>query len=282
MAIDVPAARQFVYLSARLLDRHRMAALLDDAPVDPILKALAAYRNPDGGYGHALEPDVRGPNSETTSTLHALEILDEVGALNHPLAAVADWVTGVADTDGGVPFALATSAGYPMAPWMAPVGGSHLTFGLAALLAAAGDDSTWLRTATHWCWRHTENVEHLAGYTLKYALTFLDRVADADRAARVIETLRPLVRPDGSVPVQGGTPDEALSALTLSPHPGSRSRALFTAEQIEHGLDALEAAQQDDGGWLFDWTAWAPAQSTEWRGLVTLRALQTLRAHGRI
>ncbi|WP_395310493.1 hypothetical protein V4U86_06665 [Mycobacterium sp. AMU20-3851] len=282
MAIDGPAARRFVYLSARLLDRHRMAALLDDAPVEPILKALAAYRNPDGGYGHALEPDVRGPNSETTSTLHALEILDEIGALSHPLAAVSDWVTAVADPDGGVPFALRTSAGYPMAPWMAPVGGSHLTFGLAGLLGAAGDDSTWLRTATHWCWRRTEDVDNLGGYTLKFALAFLDRAADADRAARVIETLRPLVRADGSVPVQGGTPDEALSALTLSPQPGLRSRALFSTEQIETGLDALEAGQQDDGGWLFDWSAWAPAQSTEWRGLVTLRALQTLRANGRI
>ncbi|MCV7169729.1 hypothetical protein H7I41_07310, partial [Mycobacterium manitobense] len=66
------------------------------------------------------------------------------------------------------------------------------------------------------------------------------------------------------------------------PQPGLRSRALFSTEQIETGLDALAAGQQDDGGWLFDWAAWAPAQSTEWRGLVTLRALQTLRANGRI
>ena len=32
---------------------------------------------------------------------------------------------------------------------------------------------------------------------------------------------------------------------------------------------------------MFDWLAWSPGQAVEWRGIVTLRALATLRAHGR-
>lgn len=282
MPIDVPAAQQFVYLSARLLDRHRTAALLDDESAEPALKALAAYRNTDGGYGHGLEPDVRGPNSETTSVLHALEVLEELDALTDPLAGVSAWVAGVAGPDGGVPFALASSGPYPTAPWIAPIGDSHLTFGLAALIARTGDDSPWLRAATEWCWQQLTRVDELRGYTLRFALDFLDRAEDGDRAEQVIDTLRPLIRADGSVPVDGGTADEALSALTLSRQPSSRSRVLFTAEQIDTGLDELAAGQQHDGGWLFDWAAWAPAQAHEWRGLVTLRALQTLRANGRI
>lgn len=283
MSINVPAAERFIYSSARLLDRHRLAVLLHGAPVEPVLTALAAYRNPDGGYGHALEPDARGPYSETTSTLHALEVLDEAGALASPLGDVAAWVAGVAEPDGGVPFALPTAAGYPLAAWMAPGGGgSHLTFGFAALLGEAGASTDWLRKATEWCWQGLRDVEDLNAHSLKFALGFLDRTADAGRAAGVIETLRPLLRPDGSVPVQGGAADEALTALTLSPRPGARSRALFTEKQIETCLDELEAGQQDDGGWTFDWAAWAPAQATESRGLVTLDALQTLRTHGRL
>jgi hypothetical protein len=54
-----------------------------------------------------------------------------------------------------------------------------------------------------------------------------------------------------------------------------------TEAQIEADLDALQNGQQDDGGWTFDWLAWSPGQSVEWRGIVTLRALATLRAHGR-
>jgi hypothetical protein len=281
MSADVAAAERFLFTSARLLDLHRSAVLLHDAETAPVVAALAAYRNADGGYGYALEPDARGPASETTSTLHALEILEEIDALGSPLADVVDWVAAVAEPDGGVPFVLPAAAAYPLAPWMVPDGGSHLTFGLAALLANAGAGGAWLTAAIDWCWERLARVEDLQGYWLKYALQFLDRIDDEDRARQVIETLRPLVGPDGSVSVSGGTDDERLTALTLSPRPGARSRLLFTPEQIEVGLDDLAAEQHDDGGWSFDWAAWAPAQATEWRGLVTLRALQTLRAHDR-
>lgn len=274
MAVDVLSAERFIYSSARLLDRHRMAVLLHDASTGPALAALAAYRNADGGYGHALEPDARGPESETTATLHALEVLEELGALDGALADVSAWVASVTAPDGGVPFVLPAAANYPLAPWMVNGGGSHLTFGFAALLTSAA--------ASDWCWRRLERAGELQGYWLKYALDFLDRTPGDGRAAEVIETIRPLLRPDGSVPVEGGTADEKLTALTLSPRPAARSRVLFTDDQISVGLDDLEAAQHGDGGWTFDWAAWAPGQASEWRGLVTLRALQLLHAHGRL
>ncbi len=283
MSIDLPAAERFVYASARLLDRHRAAVLLHDAPAAPVLAALRPYRNADGGYGHALEPDARGPRSETTAALHALEVLAEVDALADPLADVSAWVASVAEPDGGVPFVLPSAAAYPLAPWMVDTGGgSHLTFGLAALLGVAGATSDWLSAATAWCWRRLERPKEIQAYWLKFALDFLDRTAEADRAAEVIETLRPLLRPDGSVPVGGGADGEQLTALAIAPRPDARSRALFTADQIELDLDRLAAGQQADGGWTFDWAAWAPAQASEWRGLVTLRALLTLHAHGRL
>ena len=61
MTIDLDSARTFTYANARVLERHRVAALIDGAPAEPVVAALRAYRNPDGGFGHALEPDVRGP-----------------------------------------------------------------------------------------------------------------------------------------------------------------------------------------------------------------------------
>lgn len=283
MSIDVAAAERFIHVSARLLDRHRAAVLLHGASTVPVLTALRAYRNTDGGYGHALEPDVRGPASETTAALHALEVLAEIDALGDPLADVSGWVASVAEPDGGVPFVLPSSAAYPAAPWMVPSpGGSHLTFGLAALLGAAGATSDWLTSATAWCWRRLARPRELQGYWLKFALDFLDRTPEADRAAEVIETLRPLLRADGSVPVEGGADGEQLTALTIAPRPGARSRALCTADQIDADLDRLAAGQRADGGWTFDFAAWAPAQAVEWRGLVTLSALRTLREHGRL
>ncbi|HEX3621962.1 MAG TPA: hypothetical protein VHT97_06585, partial [Acidimicrobiales bacterium] len=120
------------------------------------------------------------------------------------------------------------------------------------------------------------------GYWAKFALEFLDRVPDEARAYAAIEKLGRQLEPDGSMPVPDGTEDERLTPLALSGRPGTRSRTLFTEDQIRTDLDVLERGQQDDGGWTFDWLAWSPGQSCEWRGIVTLRALATLAAHGRV
>src|SRR5215210_6493899 len=102
MPIDIAAAESFVHANARLLDRHRLAVLVHGAPVEPVLDALRAYRNPDGGFGHALEPDVRAPESEPSATLHALAVLAEVERLADPMvSAAAAWVASIAEPDAG-------------------------------------------------------------------------------------------------------------------------------------------------------------------------------------
>jgi hypothetical protein len=282
--VNLSAAERFVHANARLLDRLRLAVLLHAAPTAPVLQALRAYRNVDGGFGHALEPDVRAPESEPASTLQALEVLAEVDALDDPMVPdAAAWIATIANADGGLPFVLPTSAAYPHAPWMTPsAGGSHLTFAIAARLWEARSSDPWLPRASEWCWQKLDNADELGGYWVKFALEFLDAIPDDERAVAAVETLRSQLSADGSLPVEGGTADERLTPLTLSPRPGLRSRALFSAEQIEAGLDALERGQADDGGWTFDWLAWSDGQSVEWRGSVTLRALATLGAHDRI
>ena len=107
--------------TARLLERHRLAVLLH-GPGRPGLRARSApYRNLDGGFGHALEPDIRAPTSEPSGTFHAFAILAEIGALDDPIVRVAaDWVASVAEPDGGIPFSLPVSAGYPRAPFLGP------------------------------------------------------------------------------------------------------------------------------------------------------------------
>ena len=284
MPLDVKAAEHFVHANARLLDRHRLAVLLHSAPVEPVLDALRAYRNPDGGFGHALEPDVRAPESEPAAVLHALDALAGIGALGDPMVdqAVA-WIATISYPDGGVPFVMPTAAAYPRGPWMTPSdGGSQLTYALAGLLWEAESRDPWLERATEWCWAKVESSEELSAYSVKFALDFLDRVPDEARAAAAIEALRGRIGADGSIPVPSGIEDERLTPLTLSERPGRRSRALFTEDQIEGDLDRLEHGQLDDGGWMFDWLEWSPGQGVEWRGAVTLRALATLAAHGRI
>jgi hypothetical protein len=283
MPVDRAAAETFIWNTARLLDRHRYAMLFENGPGEPVIDALRGYRNPDGGFGHALEPDVRCPSSQTSPTVYALEILDEAGAADDDLAAGArTWLARIAGPDGSVPSALPGFERYPHAPWYTAEPESMLTLALVA--ACHGGDVTgyeWLERATDWCWRSIETTEQPGGYWLKFALGFLDAVPDDERARSAIASLAGRVDPSALAPA-GGTEGERLRPLDLSPRPGSRSRALVAEAQIEAHLDAVLSEQLQDGGWMFDWLAWSPAQTADWRGIVTIRALTWLRDNGRL
>jgi hypothetical protein len=280
----IERAEEFLWRNARLLERLRFEHLFRDGDPGAVVAALRPYQRSDGGFGHALEPDVRAPQSEPAATLHALEVLSGIGALDDPMVAGgAAWVASIAAPDGGVPFVMPTAAEHPHAPWMVPSdGGSHLTFALAGKLWEAGSGEPWLRRATEWCWAKLDRPDQLGSYWVKFALDFLDSVPDEARAGAAIEQLRPRIEADGSIAVAGGTANERLTPLMLSERPGARSRALFTDEQIEADLDRLQQGQQDDGGWTFDWLAWSPGQTVEWRGALTLWVLFKLRAHGKL
>ncbi len=101
MPIDRAAAEQFIWASARLLDRHRYAMLFAGAPAEPVVEALSGYRNADGGFGHGLEPDLRCPSSQPAPTLYALEILNEAGAATATMVRGArGWLASIAAPDG--------------------------------------------------------------------------------------------------------------------------------------------------------------------------------------
>lgn len=283
MPIDRLAAENFVWSAARLVDRHRYTLLFADGTAEAVVDALRGYKNADGGFGHALEPDLRCPSSQPAPTLYALEMLLEAAAIDSELARGArGWIASIAEPEGGIPMVLPGFEGYPHSPWMALEPGSFLTLALAAVLHAGrvhGD--AWLARATDWCWSSIETQERPRGYWLEFACRFLDAVPDDDRANAALDSLASRIDPSAFSP-SGGVEGEALGPLDISPRPRSRSRALFSEDQIEAHLTAVEAEQQQDGGWMFDWLAWSPAQTNDWRGTVTIRALTWLRDNGRL
>jgi hypothetical protein len=283
---DLAAAAQFIAGHARLLERRRFGYFEGDAPSEAVVRALAAYRNGDGGIGH-LEPDIRTPASQPPCVLYALDILNEVEATDLSLARGAlDWLETVTEDDGGVPFVLPSAKGWPHAPWFAPedAPGSSLlmTAGIAAAAHRLGLEHPWRDRATEYCWAHTHGALTGHAYEMRYVADFLDAVPDRARAGAELDALAGRVSGDGVVRVEGGTDDEALRPLDLAPWPGHAARRLFGDDVIERELDRLAAGQQEDGGWTFTWLAWNPAAAWEWRGVVTIEALRTLQAYGRL
>jgi hypothetical protein len=269
MPVDQPAAARFVANAARLLDRHRFAALHENGPREPVLAALRAYRNDDGGFGHALEPDLRVPTSQPGATLYALEMLAELDAFDDPLATGAiEWVASIADPDGGIPSVCGDIDAWPHAPWWQPESGTFLTAAFAAVLHERGVRTEWRDRATEWSWAQLRTPNFESPYWTRYFVSFLDHAGDRDRAEAELARFRP--------PLGDMTP------LDYSPWPHLASRMLFAPDVIERELDALEQGQQADGGWTFPWPDWSPGATLDWRGSLTVRALQVLKANGRL
>ncbi|MBN2623550.1 MAG: hypothetical protein JXA83_09285, partial [Acidimicrobiales bacterium] len=279
MTFDLTAAVAFTATHARLLDRRRLDLALgpyapddgndgdrDDAvSPDGVLAALDAHRNPDGGYGWGLEPDLRAAESQPAAAMHALEVLAEVGPVASPRAAeVFDWLDRHTLADGGLPFVLPINDPTGCAPWWAagdPTTSSlQMTAQVAArahLVARHDPDVArhpWLDRATAWCLDAVRAMDARPhAYELLFALQFLDAAtATVPEAGGLLDRLAAFLPPDGALPVEGGAEGETLRPLDVAPVPDRPVRRLFSPEVIAADLDRLDGDQQPDGGWVVD------------------------------
>jgi hypothetical protein len=295
MTVDIDSARSFVATHARVLDRHRLNLALGSGDADRAVSALEAYRNPDGGYGWGLEPDLRSEHSQPGAALHAFEVWSELGADTpaHPVA-LCDWLQTISLPDGGLPFALPIGDPAGCAPWWVQadhtVSSPQIT---AAVLANAHQVAAydplvaahpWLRCATRYCVDAIASMRRApAAYVLSFGLRFLDSIVDTEpTAGDLMAKLVGFLPGDGLMPVEGGADGETLRPLDYAPRPDRPIRALLPGSIVEEDLDRLAALQQPDGGWPVDWAVSSPAAALEWRGYVTVGAIGVLRANRRL
>ncbi|MET0344581.1 MAG: hypothetical protein ABW252_26440 [Polyangiales bacterium] len=292
-------AERCIWHAARLLERLRFQHAFRGGPREPVIRALLAYQNTDGGFGHALEPDFRGPVSQPLGSDSALRLVLALGASEPALIAdTLRYLRAITTADGGVPNVV-PSAPYPRAPWMEPASatppGSLLpTAGIAGLLHALGVRDPWLERATAFCWPEIEQLgprgraadERIARLTVAYearaAVTFLDHVPDRARAELAAQTLGTALRDAGLLALEPDAKAEAASPLDFAAHPSSLARRWFDDALLDRHLDAMVEGQAEDGGWDVPWLIWTPSAGLEWRGILTVERLTTLRAWGRV
>jgi hypothetical protein len=283
---DFDAAADFL-AGARVLDRRVFERLFSGGPAEPVRDAVAAYRNADGGFGHALEPDLRTAASQPAAVEMALRIMDLADAWDERLVRDAiDWLAAIAPAEGGTTFVLPTLSQGPHAPWwVAPEGNpaSPIQTGqIAGLLYEHHFAHPWLDGATRFMWSAIDELtEPENGYVMFGVLAFLEHVPDRARAEAAFDRVGPLLLSRGLVTLDPGAAGETQSPLDFAPLPDSIARRLFDQRTIEAHLDHLAAAQRDDGGWMFNWPAWSPAAKADWRGFLTVDALRVLRGNGR-
>lgn len=295
------AARSFLLQQARPLEAARFRFHFEHGAADDVLAALATFQNRDGGFGHALEPDLRTPASSALATSVALQIVAEVNApATHPLV------------QGAVAYLLATydsatqrwriippeAEHSPRAFWWAAEGLEERFnhFGLnprAELLGALwrrADPQVipWLEMLT------AAVVDSLAATNAPPSdneLHCLLRLAESPNLPKHLHARLHTYLHSAVLATVVTTPERwheyVLRPLAVAPSPHSPFAALF-AEAIQANLDFLLETQGRNGAWEPTWSwaaldeaAWCEAERA-WKGVLTLEALRALSAWGRL
>ena len=285
MTTSLMRAQDFVWRNARLLERHLFAWLFANGLKGSVLQALRAYQNDDGGFGNALEPDKRCPSSQPVDVELAFHTLDTLGSFDDAMVMRAcDFLASIATPEGGVPFTLSSVRLYPRAPWWQaddnPPASLNPSAAIVGLLLKHKVVHPWVDSAAAFCWRAIAESETRQFHDLMPMITFLEYVPDRFQAERELKRISARITEPGVVTMETYAEGYVKYPLDWAPRPDSFCRRLFSDQVIETHLRALAARQQEDGGWLINWETISPMVSLEWRGIVTLKALQVLQAYG--
>jgi hypothetical protein len=284
--IDFDAARTFVRREGRVLDTRLFAVLFEGAPPSTVLPAVLAYGNDDGGFGHGMEPDKVAPTSQPLDVEVAFEVMDLAGCVDRSIVQRAcDFLAASADDAGLVPIAFDDILDHPHAShWdeIPRTPGVNPTAGLAGFLWKWDIDHPWRADATAGLWTSIEHELPGEVHAVKETLRFLAHQPDRGRADAVVSALTDTLPQLPMMQLEPGVTDYGVTPLQLAPEPTSPWRRLFADDLIEAFLDDLEGRQQPDGGWPIAWEPPGQLHTSAWRSRVTIDALHTLRAAGRL
>jgi hypothetical protein len=280
---DFARSRDFILEHGRVLERRVFERLFEGAGAEPVHAALAAYRNPDGGFGHALEPDARVSASQPLFAEFALRTLAlaEVDRIDDPAALLA-FLEKASTPEGGVPplFASARSAARAAhwtepspAPWLATTGM------IAGQLRRLGVAHPWVDGATQFCVGAIRSGEIGEAHAVRGA-ALLCETLPAALARELAPRLEAHLPRADLFALDPPVRRYALTPLDFAPAPDSPFVSWFGRERIEVHLDDLIERREADGGWPVLWGPPPGAAPAEWRARRTLEALRWLRDWG--
>jgi hypothetical protein len=307
-------AKTFIYQNGRLLDRLRYEYFFENGSQEAVLTLLRAYQNADGGFGNALEPDIRCPQSQPVPTEMALAIMDDINAFDPAIIkGIARYLQQIAVLEtGGFPFVFRTARNYPHAPWwnterddIASINPTGNIVGLLLKQKAWTDfyEEEWFKRTLHYIVRYFDREEPEGYHDGIQWITFLevvtdlldtnDSVTDHSEGKRVageyvdrdeLKTYRQriddwLSRP-GTIERNPRAEGYVHTVLDWAPQRDSYAAQFINEDELEEHLSHMIKSQQDDGGWLINWPAVSQACELEWRGWVTVERLKTLRSYG--
>ncbi|MEQ8677750.1 MAG: hypothetical protein RLP44_24215 [Aggregatilineales bacterium] len=280
MGVSIEKAREFVYANGILWERAAFAYLFGDqnrrqAHLARLHQCLLCYKNTDDGWGHALEHDIKTPDSHPLALEYILQVTVrdwDIPAGNLFDGTVA-WVSNNQTDDGALknPPSVLT---YPHAPWWNE-GGQTAPDSITGNLTALGLVSPELASKTQaWAQENLTLEKIQANEWLFMAYHAFDYFMNVDDFPDV-ETYR-VATIENIRECAAKAPEKQYPALlAFAPTPDSRvSKAM--PELVERSLTYLLDTQEADGRWRdeHDLGHWQPA--------ATIGALRALQRHGKL
>ncbi len=290
---------------ARPLEQALYCYHFEEGSEEAVIAELIRFRNTDGGFGHALEPDVRVPSSSALATGIVLRIIAQLDCPegDELVASTIDFLLATLDRKSLTWRVVPHDANhYPHAPWWHDEDGSLVTtFGgfliiprvliLGSLHAySAMMPRELLDRLTDTVIKAISELPVLGtggGSDLEYVayLAGAPGLPQASRdllAEQVTAAVLKTVVTDPSM-----WSSYCLTPLRAAPRPTSLG-AVAIRDVLDTHLDWTIDHQAADGFWDPTWSwpgnypeAWLEAEQV-WRGILTLETLLNLRAFGRL
>lgn len=274
MPVNLKSARDFVYANGTLWERALFAYLFQNQPIERLHACLLNYKNPDGGFGHALEPDARCPDSHPLALEFLLGMMIKCGVpAGNLLEGSATWIERSREIDGSLKNPPAFLE-YPHAPWWSH-GGQTAPDSILGNLAYFGAASESLLTSTAaWAESNLSDAKIRANDWLFMAYHAYDYYANITSAPNHADLWRATL--DNIVACGiSAKPEQYYEMLSFAPTPDSPVARALPDGLLTTMLDHLENSQGEDGGWHDE------HELPQWYAYTTILVLNGLRRHGR-
>lgn len=296
-------ARKFMYRSARPIELARWQYHFENGSRDNVLKALSAFQNEDGGFGHGLEADSMNPNSSPITTWNACMILKEIDwqEKEHPI------VQGILYyLESGKDFSvehqqwmntIPSNNDYPHAIWWGFKDESDYKYNPTAMLAGfilkfAEKGSPLYekglriaKEAVSWFMEKVPQVDRheTACFVTLYEYMQETNIDFADRTA-LENALKTQVNANITRDTEKWQAEYVDKPSAFFIVPGS----MFYEDNKEIAAfecEFIQKTQLDDGSFQVNWQWWNDYKEFEaakmiWKGVITLENMRYIRAFG--
>lgn len=296
-------AKAYLYEYGRALDQRRFEYHYEGGSQAAVLEALAEFQNEAGGFGRALEPDLRTEASSVIATSTAFSMMREIGAsARKPIVQLGvQYLLDSYDQEKGVwPIIPPEVENAPHAWWWsyedsAENFGNFLVNPRAAIAGHLQHYSSLVPTdflegvkaaVLERLDSYEENIGH-HDFDCYLGLAEADGLP-AEQKQQIVDKLVQLIGHSLDMDQDKWEAGEVFKPLVVAPMPDSVLSSYIDDELIYLNLNIEIEAQLSNGSWPLGWD-WSPidqaawnAAERDWKGYVIVNKLRMFEAYGRL